>query len=116
MVRGEGAAPEGGPRSGIGLSPRKDVSAALAACRPAFLAIGVFSAVINVLALTGSIYMLQVYDRVITSRSVPTLIGLTILMVGLYFTNGVIELLRTRITPGSGCGSIASCGRRSTGP
>jgi ATP-binding cassette subfamily C protein len=60
--------------------------------------VGLFSGVINVLALTGSFYMLQVYDRVITSRSVPTLIGLSVLMVGLYVINGSIELLRTRIT------------------
>jgi ATP-binding cassette subfamily C protein len=79
-------------------SPSRSASAALAACRPAFWSIAAFSAVINVLALTGSIYMLQVYDRVITSRSVPTLIGLTILMVGLYGFNGLLELLRTRIT------------------
>ncbi len=78
--------------------PGKGVSDALAACRPAFWTIGIFSAVINVLALTGSLYMLQVYDRVITSRSVPTLVGLTVLMVGLYGINGLLELLRTRIT------------------
>lgn len=79
-------------------TPRQGVAAALAACRPAFWTIGAFSAVINVLALTGSLYMLQVYDRVITSRSVPTLVGLTVLMVGLYGINGVLEWLRTRIT------------------
>lgn len=79
-------------------APSRGVSDALAACLPAFWTIGAFSAVINVLALTGSIYMLQVYDRVITSRSVPTLVGLTILMIGLYGANGVLELLRTRIT------------------
>jgi ATP-binding cassette subfamily C protein len=41
-----------------------ELSAALAACRGAFLGIGLFSGVINVLMLTGSFYMLEVYDRV----------------------------------------------------
>jgi ABC-type protease/lipase transport system fused ATPase/permease subunit len=40
------------------------------------------SGVVNLLALTGSLYMLQVYDRVLTSRSLPTLVGLTVLMIG----------------------------------
>jgi PrtD family type I secretion system ABC transporter len=53
--------------------------------------------VINILALTGSFYMLQVYDRVIPSHSIPTLIGLSVLMVGLYTFNGVFELIRTRV-------------------
>ncbi|MEJ2229442.1 MAG: type I secretion system permease/ATPase, partial [Alphaproteobacteria bacterium] len=52
---------------------------------------------INLLALTGSLYMLQVYDRVIPSRNMPTLIALTILMVGLYAAFGAFDLLRTRI-------------------
>ena len=48
--------------------------------RRALAGIGGLSAMINLLALTGSLYMLQVYDRVLTSRSMPTLVGLTILM------------------------------------
>ncbi|MEY3083632.1 MAG: hypothetical protein RJA94_3617, partial [Pseudomonadota bacterium] len=48
------------------------------------IGVAVFSGVINVLALTGAIYMLQVYDRVIPSRSIPTLIGLTVLLVLLF--------------------------------
>lgn len=62
-----------------------------------FVAVGVFSGVINVLALTGSIYMLQVYDRVIPSRSLQTLVGLTVLMVGLYLANGLLDMLRSRV-------------------
>jgi ATP-binding cassette subfamily C protein len=62
--------------------------------------VAALSAVSNILALTGSLYMLQVYDRVITSRSVPTLVGLTILMVGLYAAYGVIDLLRGRVVRG----------------
>ena len=62
-----------------------------------FLGVGLFSGVINVLALTGAVNMLQVYDRVIPSRSVPTLIGLSIIMLGLFAANGILDLLRTRI-------------------
>ncbi len=76
---------------------RASVTRALARCRIAFLGAGLFSGIINVLALTGSIYMLQVYDRVIPSRSLQTLVGLTILMVGLYAAYGLLDLIRTRL-------------------
>ena len=45
---------------------------------------GLFSFFINLLMLTGPLFMLQVYDRVLTSRSIPTLVALTLLVVGLY--------------------------------
>ena len=48
-----------------------------AACRNAFIGVGVISGLINMLYLTGSIFMLEVYDRVLPSRSVPTLVGLS---------------------------------------
>ncbi len=70
---------------------------ALRRCRALFFGVGVFSGLINLLALTGSFYMLQVYDRVLPSHSVPTLIGLTILMAGLYIANGLLDLFRVRI-------------------
>jgi len=59
--------------------------------------VGIFTALINVLALTGSLYMLQVYDRVIPSHSVPTLVGMTVLMVGLYVVYGVLDFIRARV-------------------
>lgn len=62
-----------------------------------FLCVGIFSGVINLLALTGSIYMLQVYDRVIPSRSMSTLLGITLLMLGLYVVHGLLDMLRARI-------------------
>jgi ATP-binding cassette subfamily C protein len=52
---------------------------------------------INLLYLTGSIFMLEVYDRVLPSRSVPTLVGLAILAGGLYIAQGVLDLIRGRI-------------------
>ncbi|MDQ8731416.1 type I secretion system permease/ATPase [Bradyrhizobium sp. LHD-71] len=72
-------------------------SEALASCRSAFLAVALFSAVVNVLMLTGSIYMLQVYDRVLPSRSVPTLIALSIIVAVLYILLGVFDWLRQRV-------------------
>lgn len=62
-----------------------------------FIAVGLFSGVINLLALTGSFYMLQVYDRVLPSNSVSTLAGLTILMALLYVANGLLDFIRVRI-------------------
>jgi ATP-binding cassette subfamily C protein len=70
---------------------------ALGACRTAFIALGGASALINILYLTGSFYMLEVYDRVLSSRSIPTLIGLSVLAGGLYCFQGVLDLLRSRI-------------------
>jgi PrtD family type I secretion system ABC transporter len=73
------------------------VEAALRRCRSIFLGVGLFSGVINILALTGSFYMLQVYDRVLTSRSIETLVGLTLLMALLYIANGILDFIRMRI-------------------
>jgi len=63
---------------------RAELDAALAQCRSAFFAIAVFSAILNILALTGSMFMMEVYDRVLPSRSVPTLVGLLVLALALY--------------------------------
>jgi ATP-binding cassette, subfamily C, bacterial PrsD len=51
----------------------------------------------NVLMLTGSMFMLEIYDRVLPSRSVPTLIGIAILAGGLYVAQGLIDLIRGRL-------------------
>jgi ATP-binding cassette subfamily C protein len=70
-----------------------ELAAALGACRRAFLAIALFSGMSNILMLTGSLFMLEVYDRVIPSRSVPTLVALLILASGLYAAQGVIDTM-----------------------
>ena len=57
-----------------------EVQDALKSCLPSFTGVAVFSAVVNLLALTGSIYMLQIYDRVLSSRSISTLIGLSLII------------------------------------
>lgn len=52
---------------------------------------------INILALTSPLFMLQVYDRVLVSGSVPTLVGLGVLALGLYFCQAVLDILRSRL-------------------
>jgi PrtD family type I secretion system ABC transporter len=76
---------------------KSELSRALASCRGAFWTVGAFSGVVNLLMLTGSIYMLQVYDRVIPSRSVPTLVGLSVLVMFLFSMQGVLDFLRQRL-------------------
>jgi ATP-binding cassette, subfamily C, type I secretion system permease/ATPase len=61
------------------------------------LGVGVFTGVLNVLALAGSFYMLQIYDRVLPSRSIPTLIGLSLLLLGLYLIYAMIDIIRLRV-------------------
>jgi ATP-binding cassette subfamily C protein len=73
------------------------VERAMRKCHGIFLGVGLFSGLINLLALTGSFYMLQVYDRVLPSRSVPTLVGLSILMAALYIGNGLLDFFRVRV-------------------
>ena len=66
-------------------------------CAGALLGVGIFSAVVNLLGLTGSLYMLQVYDRVLPSQSVPTLVGITIVVVFLYAIYGLLDFVRLRL-------------------
>src|SRR5436305_13212140 len=57
--------------------------------------VAVFSGIINCLMLSGSLYMLQVYDRVIPSRNVATLIGLSLIVLFAYLIQGYFDALRT---------------------
>src|SRR6185437_10827224 len=59
--------------------------------------IAVFSGVINLLMLSGSLYMLQVYDRVIPSRSIATLLGLSLMVLLAYLMQGYFDALRARM-------------------
>ena len=70
--------------------------------RRTFIQVGLFSAAINILMLTGPIYMLQVYDRVLSSGSVATLQGLFIIVVVLYTFLGIYEFLRARLLSRAG--------------
>lgn len=57
----------------------------------------VVSGVINLLALTGAFYMLQIYDRALTSQSVQTLLVISALAIGLYLFQGVLDVTRSQI-------------------
>ena len=70
--------------------------------RRTFIQVGLFSAAINILMLTGPIYMLQVYDRVLSSGSVATLQGLFVIVVILYAFLGIYEFLRARLLSRAG--------------
>src|SRR6202158_2482728 len=59
--------------------------------------IAVFSGVINVLMLSGVLYLLQVYDRVIPSRNVATLLGLSLMVLLAYLIQGYFDALRARM-------------------
>jgi ABC-type protease/lipase transport system fused ATPase/permease subunit len=74
-----------------------ELAAALGACRRSFMAIALFSGMSNILMLTGSLFMLEVYDRVLPSRRVPTLVALLMLAGGLYAAQGIIDAIRRRI-------------------
>lgn len=83
---------------------KSELSACLAHFRRAFLAVAVFSGLINVLMLSGSVFMLQVYDRVLPSRSVPTLVALIVLIVVLYLFQGALDAIRGRVLTRIGSG------------
>ena len=70
---------------------------ALKACKGSFLSVGFFSFFVNALMLVPSFYMLQVYGRVVTSGSIPTLVMLTLIMTILMGTMGSLEWVRSRI-------------------
>jgi ATP-binding cassette subfamily C protein len=59
--------------------------------------VALFSAAVNLLMLAGPLYMLQVYDRVLASRSVPTLIALSIFLLGAFGFQALLDIIRTRI-------------------
>ncbi len=76
---------------------REELRAARRESRGLYWAVGIFSFFANMLMLTGPIYMLQVYDRVLGSRSEATLIALSLLVVFLYGIMGLMEYVRGRV-------------------
>ncbi len=67
------------------------------ACRRALLGAATVSFFVNMLMLTGPLFMLQVYDRVLTSKSVPTLTALFGLVIGLFAFMGLLDFIRSRL-------------------
>lgn len=76
---------------------RDELIAARRQSRPYYWFVGIFSLFVNILMLTGPMYMLQVYDRVLGSRSEATLIALSVLVIFLYSMMGLLDYVRGRI-------------------
>ena len=74
-----------------------ELRAARRESRTLYWAVGIFSFFVNMLMLTGPLYMMNVYDRVLGSRSLETLIALSVLVTFLYGTMGILDLVRGRI-------------------
>src|SRR4051812_47022008 len=75
--------------------PQNEIAQVLISFKSAFRTVGVFSAIINLLMLVPSLYMLQVYDRVLQSRNEITLLMLTLMMLGAYLLMSALELIRS---------------------
>jgi ATP-binding cassette, subfamily C, bacterial PrsD len=85
----------GGKNSQI-VDRRGPLAQVLSSCRWILFGVAAFSGVVNILALTGSIFMMQVYDRVLASQSIPTLVMLSLMAVVAYAFQGMFDGLRTR--------------------
>jgi len=78
-------------------APQNELAQVLVSFKKTFRNIGVFSAVINILMLAPAIYMLQLYDSVLSSRNEMTLLMLTLIMLGAYVFLGALEYVRSFI-------------------
>jgi PrtD family type I secretion system ABC transporter len=82
---------------GFDLSSDDPVTAGLRASARQLVGVAAFSGIVNLLTLSGSLYMLQVYDRVIPSRNIATLVGLSLIVLFAYVLQGYFDALRTRM-------------------
>jgi PrtD family type I secretion system ABC transporter len=86
------------PTSGEQVQGTRSILAlGLSSCRAAVLTIAVSSGVLSVLYLTGTFFMLEVYDRIIPSRSIPTLVAISALAAALFAFQGILDAIRSRI-------------------
>ncbi len=80
----------------------REIRTALSESRRLFLSVGFFSIFVNLLMLTGPIFMLQVYDRVLTSRSEATLVTLVVITAFLFLMMGILDHARGRVLARAG--------------
>jgi PrtD family type I secretion system ABC transporter len=99
-------------RTGSKHQANPELKGALSSCKLAFWGVALTSGILSILYLTGSFYMLEVYDRVVPSRSVPTLVGLSLLALILYTFQGLLDLIRNRVLIRIGAALDARLGRR----
>ncbi|UCP11082.1 type I secretion system permease/ATPase [Pseudomonas sp. MM213] len=97
---------------GLLLDPRHDIDAALLSYRRVFWSLALFSGVINLLVLVPSLYMMQVYDRVLTSRNETTLFMLTLIALGLFMFSALIEWARGEVMIRMSAGLDEALGER----
>lgn len=76
---------------------RSELATALARCRQALIGVGAFTAAVNLLQLVGPFFMLEVYDRVIPGRSIPTLVAISVLALVMFAFAGLLDMLRSRV-------------------
>ncbi|MDB5438953.1 MAG: type secretion system permease/ATPase [Caulobacteraceae bacterium] len=76
---------------------RSELRQALDRCRQAFVSIAVMSGVLNILVLSGSFFMMLVYDRVVPSRSGITLVGLIVMVIVAYVFQAALDSIRSRM-------------------
>ncbi|EAA7932989.1 type I secretion system permease/ATPase [Salmonella enterica subsp. enterica] len=77
--------------------PRNEIADAIRTRTRVFWSIGIFTAFINLLMLVPSVYMLQVYDRVLPSRNEITLLMLTLIMLGMFAMMSLLEYIRSMV-------------------
>ena len=75
--------------------PQNEIALALIEFKGAFRTVGIFSAIINVIMLVPALYMLQVFDRVLSSRNETTLLMLTVMVLGAYLLMNALEFIRS---------------------
>ncbi len=80
-----------------GIGPRTPLAVALARCRVPLVLVGVFSGVVNLLQLTTSLYMMQVFDRVLTTRSLDTLAYLSLIALFAVLVLALLEAVRGQV-------------------
>lgn len=76
---------------------RPDAEKLISGFRGVVLFLFSMSGIINILALTGAFYMLQIYDRALTGGSIPTLLALSALAIGLYLFQGLFDVIRSQV-------------------
>src|SRR5689334_2599593 len=85
------------PSVGFNTTAQTPLQRALRACRKQFFLVGVFSGVVNLLQLTTSVYMMQVFDRVLASRILDTLYFLSLIAIGATLVLALLEAVRGQV-------------------
>ena len=100
------------PEGMAGRVARGELRASVMKLRQAFVAVAVFSFFVNLLMLVPPIFMLQMFDRVLTSGSIPTLLMLLTVAVGLLLVMGLLDWSRNRVLVRAGAALDAMLDRR----